>query len=143
MGSSHDNDTGKNWQGWSNCAAAAARDCPGVRMYWWYAAERHCPSVWIDESSIPTSAAAVAAPMRKLWPVTAASAAGSIPDDIRASRTATTNRRLVSGKPSWNRNRGPWACPRKAIYANTADTGQISWCVRPKSQTKWVGFGTA
>ena len=40
----------------------------GVCMYCRNAALCHLPSVWIVESAIPTIAAVVAAPIRKLWP---------------------------------------------------------------------------
>ena len=40
----------------------------GNLMYSWYAALSHRPNVFIVESSIPTAAAVVAAPIRKLWP---------------------------------------------------------------------------
>ena len=45
-----------------------ARRCLGVLMYLRKAVLCHLPRVWIMESSTPTMAAVVAAPMRKLCP---------------------------------------------------------------------------
>ena len=87
----------------SNEPDDAAMTSTGVRMYLVNAAERQRPKVWILESSMPARAAAVAAPIRKLWPV--------IPEILtpywdRAWLTLLISRCLESGRPSRNTQRG-------------------------------------
>ncbi len=74
--------------------------------------ERHLPIVWIVESWMPARAAAVAAPIRKLWPLTEDKTDGSTPWDLRAVRTAVTSLGRDKQEPSWKVKRGPWDIPR-------------------------------
>ena len=53
---------------WERVRDITANCSFGVRMYVRKAELVHCPNNWMVESSIPAFAAAVAAPIRKLWP---------------------------------------------------------------------------
>ena len=83
----------------------------------------------MSESSIPTAAAAVAAPILKLWPEYLDA---STPDAPRASRTCFTSPSLVSGVPPANLKNGPCDRPLTAKYAATAATGHNPLPVFPR-----------
>ena len=84
------------------------------------AEDLHLPSCWIVESGSPACAAAVAAPIRKLWPLNRPT---STPADLSASRTAATSTCLLRGCPDWSRNSGPGDGGRRARYVRREDTG--------------------
>ena len=86
------------------------------------------PIVWIRESSIPTVAAVVAAPIWKLCPANLS--AGRLAF-FRASCTAFTKLSRVSGRPSFHMNKGPGFGPLVDIYESRAATGHRSLSVRP------------
>ena len=109
-------------------AVAAASSSLGVRMYRRYAALFHRPRVIISESSSPAWTAAVAAPIRKLWP---AKWSGGRPKSSMARLVRSTNFDFVSGAPSGNTKKGPAAPPLLAINAETAATGHSSSPVLP------------
>ena len=81
------------------------------------------------ESSMPLSAAVVAAPIRKLCP---AYTLGSYPRAERADRTREVKASLDSGDELWNRKNGPGEGPRMARKAEIAATGQRSSPVMPR-----------
>ena len=78
--------------------------CLGVRIYCRKAVLFHLPSIRIVESSKPTLAAVVAAPIRKLWPANCDS--GS-PIAYNAALTCCVNVAFVSGFPFLNLRNGP------------------------------------
>lgn len=80
------------------------------------------------ESSKLALAAAVAAPIRKLWPAYSLSA---YPIADRTFLMAATNSGLVNGVLSVLTKNGPAAPPLLAMYAITAVTGQRGQLVRP------------
>ena len=92
-----------------NCASC----CRGVWMYVRNAALFHRPSARMVESSRPAFAAAVAAPMRKLWP---AKCWYGRPTAIRASLTDDTKYDFVSGIPFSLTKNGPADAPLLAMY---------------------------
>ena len=52
----------------ASLADTAARRSRGILMYTKYVLLFHLPSIWIMESSTPSAAVGVAAPILKLWP---------------------------------------------------------------------------
>ena len=95
----------------------------------------HLPRAFIVESSKPTFAAVVAAPMRKLWP---AKCRYGRPTAVRASLTLATKYDFVSGSPSARIKKGPTADPLCIMYVTHAVTGQRVSCVRPtKTSIPW------
>lgn len=81
-----------------------------VRIYTRNAELDHLPRAWITKSWMPTLAAAVAAPIQKLWP--------EKPDDgmpafSRALLTLPTKWDFVSREPSSQQKKGPTAEPRR------------------------------
>ena len=83
----------------------------GVRMYVINAELDQRPNAWIVESGTPASAAAVAAPIRKLCPEYPAV---EMPARDSADRTISTKRDFVKGTPSAVQKKAPWAEPRRA-----------------------------
>ena len=78
---------------------------------------------------MPCLAAAVAVPMRKLWPL---KGEASIPASVSTSRTRVTSVERDSGEPSKNINSGPGLEPRMARKLIIAVTGQMSESVLPR-----------
>ena len=97
-------------------------------MYVMKAALLHWPSLRIVESSRPTFAAAVAAPILKLCP--AKFMYGS-PILRRASLIDEENFALVRGVSSLNLKKGPGSGPLLAMYVSVANTGHNSPPVLP------------
>ncbi len=98
-------------------------------MYSVKAEDFHRPKVLINESFSPALAAAVAAPILKLWPLKAES---STPMEPRTSCRCRTSLGRESGVPSLCMNRGPGRHGRQARYASNADTGQRLAPVAPR-----------
>ena len=71
---------------------------------------------------MPESAAADAAPIRKLCPV---KPVVSTPKVERTCRMWDKSLSFDSGEPSWNKNNGPGRWPRCARYPSRAATGQM------------------
>ena len=101
------------------------------------------PRTLIVESSIPARAAAVAAPIRKLWP---AKCWYGRPPACSASRTWWVNFAFVRGSPFANLKNGPASVPRIAIYAVTPATGHSVQPVLPTNTStplpNWSVFET-
>ena len=100
----------------------------GIRIYNKNAALDQRPRAWITESSNPAWAAAVAAPIRKLWPANWLAGKAIV---VRALRTSRINTDFVSGFPWESLKNGPGASPREERYARTAVTGQTGLPVFP------------
>ena len=88
----------------------------------------HLPSICIVESSIPAFAAAVAAPIRKLWP---AKLMYGSPTASSALRISCVNFGFVKGWPFWNLKKGPSWGPLIAMYAVVAAIGHRGHPVLP------------
>ena len=111
-----------------NCANCAG----GVRTYRRYAEDSHLPSIFITWSGTP-AAAAVAAPIRKLWPLYLEA---STPSARSTALTSFTNRSRVRIEPSWKRNRGPGNDAGRTVRKDRiAAAGQIAWPVRPRNRS--------
>ena len=110
-------------------ADAVMRCCQGVLMYPLKADDFHRPRVWIRESLRPALAAAVAAPILKLWPLNLES---SIPTSLRALRSPVINFDFDSDDPSLKMKRGPGVTGRQARYPNMAVTGHKGSPVAPR-----------
>ncbi len=92
----------------TNAAEAPAKRALGVLMYLRNAALYHLPKVWINESSIPASAAEVAAPILKLCP---AYWSDGRPMPCRVTLSCWVNHTLITVRPSCSLKKGPWAGP--------------------------------
>ena len=99
----------------------AAKRSLGVWMYWRNAALCQQPSIWIAESSIPTAAAEVAAPIWKLWP---AKWCCGKPIAHRMSRVWVMKRGLVITLWAESRKKTPGWSPRSSKYLAIAATTQ-------------------
>ena len=97
-------------------------------MYVRNAALFHRPSARMVESSRPAFAAAVAAPMRKLWP---AKCWYGRPTAIRASLTNDMKYDFVSGIPFSLMKSGLADAPLFAMYVRVEATGQRGSLARP------------
>ena len=97
-------------------------------MYVRNAALFHRPSARMVESSRPAFAAAVATPMRKLWP---AKCWYGRPTAIRASLTDDMEYDFVSGVPFSLMKNGPADAPLFAMYVRVEATGQRRSLARP------------
>ena len=95
----------------------------GVLTYWRKAALCHRPSVWIIESSRPTSDAVVAAPILKLCP---AKSIGGNPIRQRTSRNCATNYGFRTGFFAESKKNGPACEPRSSMNSSMAVTGHTS-----------------
>ena len=91
----------------------------GVLTYWRKAALCHRPSVWIIESSRPTSDAVVAAPILKLCP------AKSNPIRPRTSRNCATNHGFRTGFFAESRKNGPACEPQLNVFQYGCDWAYI------------------
>ena len=100
----------------------------GVLTYWRKAALCHRPSVWIIESSRPTSDAVVAAPILKLCP---AKSIGGNPIRQRTSRNCATNHGFRTGFFAESTKNGPACEPRSSMNSSMAVTGHTSEPVFP------------
>ena len=94
----------------------------GVQIYKRNADYFQRPSVWINQSVMPTCAATDAAPILKLWPLKQVISRHVV---LKACLTTATRSTCESGRPSAYTNRGPVTGGRMARYASTAETGQI------------------
>ena len=101
-------------------------------MYALYAALFHLPNVCIKESSKPCSAAVIAAPIQKLWPLYNS---WFTPALLRAVCKCRTRIGLVSGDPSFWMNRGPGEGGRTDRYLSREDTGHIAYPVDPRKMS--------
>ena len=94
------------------------------------------------ESSMPATAAVVAASMRKLWP---AYCCWGNPMVARMVRIWAMNHGFVTGSPDGSIKKGPGRSPREVVYSIMAVTGHRLSPVRPTTMSdpapNWSHFG--